>query len=104
VRINFVGPTYANRSPADNEECFDWFVEKIESGKGEAAYILMPRAGKSLFGTIASPTRGGIEFNGRAFVAGGTYLYELFTDGTATAWRRLPMTVSSFPLQPAQHS
>lgn len=83
ARFGFVGPTYAGRSPADNEECYDWFAEKVESS-GESGIILMPRPGKSQFANLGGVgTRGGFEFNGRLFVVSGTVLYELLRDGTA---------------------
>lgn len=82
----FVGPTYADKAaPVDAQETFNLFPERVESGSGSAEWILRKAPGKRLFATLADgPIRGMFAQDGRAFVAAGGTVYELFSNGTAT--------------------
>lgn len=61
----------------------NWYPEKIESGTGQAPYVLYPTPGFSTFCTLATtPFRGAFTLNGATFAVGGGSLYQLpFTSG-----------------------
>src|SRR5712671_1455644 len=95
---NFIGGAYLSRVPNQNAQtCINLYVE----GDGGAATLLRasnPEAGKtpamligtpglSLFATLPSAGVRGLytASGGRCFAVGGAHLYELHSDGTATA-------------------
>ena len=84
---SFVGPSYTVASPrAGVETSMNWFVEKMESPGAKMPSILLPSPGVEAFSTLATgPIRGVFGQAGRAFVVGGTKLYELDKLGVATS-------------------
>lgn len=100
MRIGFVGASYTAQSGAvADEECINFFAETMESQGAEVgarayggaaatalrSYFGTP--GLKVFATLPeSPTRGSIRADGRVFVVAGGNLYEVFADGTFTAF------------------
>src|SRR6185312_942585 len=96
MRIGFVGPSYSVQSNVvADEECINFFAETNESQGFQAPIRAYSGAAaetvRSYFGTPGyksfcafpeSPTRGGIEANGRGFEVAGNQFYEIFADGT----------------------
>lgn len=84
MRFGFCYGTYTSQSlNADCQRCMNFYPETVESGMGKGPLALYPTPGLTLFATTAAPVRGGIDINGRAFFAGGSYFWEVMADGTA---------------------
>ena len=87
MQFGFCAGTYQSQSiNADCQRCMNWYPEAIESGMGKGAFALYPTPGLNLFAETATPVRGGLEINGRAFFVGGSSLWELTSAGIVTNW------------------
>lgn len=86
MRFGFVGPSYTAKSNAiADEECINLFAETIETPGAQTQKSYFGTPGLKIFCTLSdSPVRGGIELNGRVFVAAGQSFYEVNADGTFT--------------------
>jgi hypothetical protein len=75
----FVGPTYISQSPiADQEECVNFYVERLESPGATTPTVLYPTPGVTALGTVTTRGgRGAYAITGRPFVVFGNGLYEL---------------------------
>lgn len=85
MKIGLVGPSYQQRSlPFDAQRSVNLFA--IADPEGSETSSLIGAPGTELFSTAGSgPIRGELAAgNGRAFVASGSSLYEIESDGTAT--------------------
>lgn len=82
----FVGPTYTSQSPiADDEECWNWYVENIESPYGKARTALYPTPGLTSFASSPlSPYRAMYAQDGRAFCVIGFGVFEIASNGVLT--------------------
>ncbi len=77
-----VGPTYRSLSPtADNAQCINWFVERLEDANAKAPAVLYPTPGFTLLYQLdPGPIRAIYQaYNGREFVVSGGVLYETTT-------------------------
>lgn len=83
--IKFVGPSYPIGNKAASERSINLYLTEIESGTGKAPFILKSIPGLSLFASLGAEFRGSIVFSGRCFVVAGNILYEIVSNGTATA-------------------
>jgi len=86
MKVGLVGPSYEMRSlPFDAQRTINLFPVFDEQGKEVAALYGAP--GKSLFATCGpGPVRGCFSSsNGRAFVVSAASIYEVTSNGTATA-------------------
>ncbi len=84
---NFIGGAYLSRSaPFDAETLVNLYLEAGSPGS-KAPAMLLGTPGLSLFATLAGGSVRGLycASNGRCFAVSGTHLYELASDGTATA-------------------
>jgi hypothetical protein len=83
ARFGFCGPTYTSASVnADCQRCVNFIPEVNESGQGNAAIILLPTPGLSVFAALPDlPARGLFEFNGRCFAVGGARFCEIQAGG-----------------------
>lgn len=83
---NFVGPTYRSQSPlADGEECFNWYMERMESEGASVERALYPAPGFELFAAIPKGgCRALLEDEGRAWTLIGGQLEELFETRVVT--------------------
>lgn len=77
----FAGPSYTSESKiAAYDRSVNWYCEKLESGTGEATYVLYPTPGYQTFCTMPTfPGRAIFTLNGGGFTIGGSALYDLST-------------------------
>lgn len=84
----FVGPSYTSQSSlAADDELYNRYIEKIESGTGPASYVFYPTLGADAYCTLASsPGRGTFTLNGATFAVADDDLYLLpfVSGGSAT--------------------
>ena len=87
MKINFVGPSYTARSTAvADEECINWYAETNETPGAQSRLSYFGTPGLSVFVTFpTSPVRGSVNVNGTVFAVSGAVLYQVASDGTATA-------------------
>lgn len=83
-RYGLIGAAYKSESPsADAETLINWYVESMESRGARNWATIYQRPGMYKFSFMGdTPIRGMLEINGRVFVAAGSNLCELFSDGT----------------------
>lgn len=75
----FVGPSYTSQSKiAAADRCVNLYPEKVESGTGQAPYVLYPAPGFTPYCVLpTSPVRGLYTINGASLAIAGDALYEL---------------------------
>lgn len=90
-RFAFVGGSYQLRNVNANcQRCENWYPEIDGSSSGASLATLEPRWGMAMFAALTgSEVRGAYFFDGRLFVVTDRF-YEVFIDGTATAYSFLP--------------
>lgn len=91
----FLGPSNAQRSPiADASKTENLFLSSPAAGAPKASPVAYLRPALRLFASATGPIRGCLNHNGRVFVVGGAYLYELNSNGTVTQ-RGGPMVLNA---------
>ena len=80
----FVGPSYTGQSlNVDAERTLNLYLEGAEAGNPKARVVLYGTPGIHLFATLPTqPLRGLWEGAGRLFAVAGSFLYEVFANGT----------------------
>ena len=84
MKFGFVGGSYTSRSSAvSNEECINFFAERLETAAAQTQRSYFGTPGLVVFATFPDgPVRGSVDANGRQFVAASDTLYEVASDGT----------------------
>lgn len=81
----FIGGAYTSRAlQVSADQCFNLYVEKVESGTGKGESLAMyGRPGLAVFTTLPTePHRGSFSLNGRMWAVSGFKLYEVLSDGS----------------------
>ena len=82
----FIGPTYNLLSrPASVQRTVNLIPVPLEPGNERTQFVFKDVPGRALFASMGAEVRGGININGRVFVAAGSTLYEVYSDGTKTS-------------------
>lgn len=101
MKFNFVGQTYVSESVnVDAQRTVNLYPEFVESGTGKAKVVLYGAPGLTTFATMAqSPIRGMFATDSRLFVAAGTSLYEVFSNGSYTTMGTIVNDAANSPVQ-----
>ena len=84
----FTGPSFTSRSrTVSDDSTRNLYAEAVESGTGKAKYALYSRTGNSVLSKLsanlgAGPGQGILQVQGRCFAVAGSYVYEVFSNGT----------------------
>lgn len=92
MKIGLVGPSYQDRSlPFDAQRTINLYPVMDETQQGKEISALQGTPGLLNFITCGSgPNRGAFSAtNGRVFIVSGNTFYEIFSNGTSTAWGTL---------------
>ena len=98
----FIYSSYQSQAlTADQEQTWNWYVERMESQGATTEFALYPTPGVEEIGSVAvSPGRGHFEMAGREFAVIGSTFYEIDAVGTITSRGTVladsnPATISS---------